>query len=51
MFVKNGDDPKAKILHILTSASDLDVPVDQAIEQYKKALNEVEEDELHKEGK
>ena len=49
MFVKIGDDPKAKILHVIT-AEELDVPVEQAVEQYKKATQSNEdEDELHKE--
>lgn len=51
MFVKIGDDPKAKILHVITSAEELNVPVDQAIEQYKVATEENKKDALTKEAK
>lgn len=44
MFFKNGDDPKAKILHVM-SASEVDVSADEMTEKYKKALDKAKQNE------
>lgn len=50
MFIKNGDDPNAKILHVM-SESEMDIATEEVAEQYKKALTNIKKNELKEEDK